>query len=85
MAILFIALFVGRRGPRGRSPTIAVPKGIGTLAPTIVFGVDERSARILTLGALCCAFDLAYIALLAWAHRHPAPLGADGPRKPVHT
>src|SRR4051812_14989160 len=77
MSVLFIAMFVGRRGARGQSKTIAVAKWIGTLAPTIVFGVYEDSAFIVTIGAPCSVVDLAYIALLAWAGRHPARLGAD--------
>ena len=76
MSVLFIAMFVGRRGPRGQSLTIAIAKWIGTLAPTIVFGVYEGSAFILTLGVLCSVFDLAYIALLARAPRDPVPVPA---------
>ena len=64
--------------------TIAVAKWIGTLAPTIVFGVHEDSAFILTLGVLCSVVDLAYIALLAQARRDPARLGDDAPREPGH-
>ncbi len=77
MSGLFIAMFVGRRGARGQSMTIAVSKWIGTLAPTIIFGVYEGSAFILTLGILCCVFDLAYVALLAWARKSPAALRTD--------
>ena len=39
MSILFIAMFVARRGPRGQSIVIAVAKWIGTLAP------DDRVRR----------------------------------------
>jgi hypothetical protein len=74
MSGLFIGMFVARRGSRGQSMTIAVAKCIGTAAPTIVFGVDEHSAFILTLGLLCLAVDLGYIGLLAWSRRHPAAL-----------
>lgn len=81
MSGLFIAMFVGRRGPRGQSLTIAVAKWIGTAAPTIIFGVHEGSAFILTLGILCFVVDLAYIALLARARRHPETLpAAEGSR-----
>jgi hypothetical protein len=77
MSGLFIAMFVGRRGPRGQSMTIAVAKWIGTAAPTIIFGVHEGSAFILTLGILCFVFDVAYIALLVWARKHqPSGHGA---------
>ena len=85
MSVLFIAMFVGRRGARGQSMTIAVAKWIGTLAPTIVFGVHEDSAFILTLGALCSIVDLAYIALLAGARRDPERFGADVDREHLHT
>jgi hypothetical protein len=74
MSGLFIAVFVARRGSRGQSMTIAVAKCIGTAAPTIVFGLDEHSAFILTLGLLCLAFDVGYIGLLAWSRRHPGAL-----------
>ena len=43
---------------------IAVPKWIGTLAPTIAIGVYEHSPFILGLGVLCTVFDLTYIGLL---------------------
>ncbi len=72
MSGLFIAMFVGRRGPRGQSLTIAVAKWIGTAAPTIVFGVQEGSAFVLTIGLLCSVFDIAYIGLLVWARTHLA-------------
>ena len=84
MSVLFIAMFVGRRGARGQSMTIAIAKWIGTLAPTIVFGVYEDSAFILTLGVLCAVVDLAYIALLARARRDPALLGTEADRELVH-
>jgi hypothetical protein len=76
MSGLFIAMFVGRRGLRGQSMTIAIAKWIGTAAPTVVFGVIGRSAFILTLGILCFVFDVAYLALLAWARTHPHALVA---------
>ncbi|PWK70350.1 hypothetical protein BCL76_105303 [Streptomyces sp. CG 926] len=64
MSGLFIALYVSRQGPLGQSPTIAVAKWLGTLAPTVLFGVLEDAPFILGLGILCCVFDLAYIGLL---------------------
>ena len=69
--------------------TIAVAKCVGTAAPTIVFGIGEHSAFVLTLGLLCLAVDVGYIGLLAWSRRRPAALaggrvtdavaGAPGP------
>jgi hypothetical protein len=72
MSVLFITMFVARRGPRGQSIVIAVAKWIGTLAPTILFGVLGGSTFILGVGLLCSVFDLAYIGLLVWARRELA-------------
>lgn len=71
MSGLFIAMFVARRGSRGQTLLIAVAKWIGTLAPTIVFGVYENATFILTLGILCSIFDLTYIGLLIWIRPEP--------------
>jgi len=77
MSGLFIAMFVARRGPRGQSLIIGVAKWIGTLAPTILFGVIEGSTFVLGLGTLCSVFDLAYIGLLLWARQNLALLTTD--------
>lgn len=77
MSGLFIAMFVGRRGIRGQTLTIAVAKWIGTLAATILYGVIEASPFILGLGIMCSVFDLAYIGLVIWAKRHRDALIAD--------
>ncbi|MCX2748232.1 hypothetical protein OOZ51_10455 [Arthrobacter sp. MI7-26] len=74
MSGLFIAMFVTRRSLRGQSMLIAVAKWIGTLAPTITFGVLENSLFILGIGGLCSVFDLTYIGLLWWAKRNPGAL-----------
>ena len=68
MSGLFIAMFVGRGGPRGQSVLIAAAKWIGTLAPTILFGVLEGSTFIVGVGALCSVFDLGYLGLV-WSAR----------------
>ncbi len=39
MSVLFISMFIQRKGPDGQSLTIAISKCIGTLAPTILFGI----------------------------------------------
>lgn len=70
MSGLFIAMFVARHSVRGQSLLIAVSKWVGTLAPTILFGVIENSPLIVGLGTLCSVFDLAYIGLLWWARRN---------------
>ena len=84
MSGLFLPMFVGRRGTRGQSMTIAIAKWIGTAAPTVIFGVHEGSAFILTLGILCFVLDVAYIALLAWARRHPEAPGTGADTRLAH-
>jgi hypothetical protein len=78
MSGLFIAMFVARRGNRGQSLLLGVAKWIGTLAPTIAFGiVDEFNLFILGLGIICSVLDLTYIGLLIWARRRPEALRVD--------
>ncbi|MFF3861816.1 hypothetical protein [Streptomyces sp. NPDC002209] len=74
MSGLFIALYADRRGPHGQSLVIAVAKWLGTLAPTLLFGVLEDSPFILGLGVMCSVFDLAYIGLLLRGRAAP-PVG----------
>ena len=70
MSILFIAMLARRGSREGQSLTIAISKWIGTLAPTILFGVigqggfPRGSFLILTVGLFCSVFDLIYIWLL---------------------
>jgi hypothetical protein len=70
MSILFIAMLVRRRSAEGQSLAIAINKWIGTLAPTILYGVlgeggfPRGSLLILTAGIFCSVFDLIYIRLL---------------------
>ncbi|GLX18734.1 hypothetical protein Slala02_51630 [Streptomyces lavendulae subsp. lavendulae] len=64
MSGLFIGMYAARRGPHGQSPLIAVAKWLGTLAPTVLFGVLEGNGFVLGLGVLCCVFDLVYVGLL---------------------
>ena len=71
MSILFITMLVRRGGREGQSLMIAINKWIGTLAPTILYGVvgeggfPHGSFLILVTGGLCSVFDLIYIRLLA--------------------
>jgi hypothetical protein len=71
MSVLFIGMFVRRGGREGQSLIIAVNKWIGTLAPTILFGLigsggfPSGSFLILTLGISCSVFDLIYIWMLS--------------------
>jgi hypothetical protein len=70
MSVLFIAMFIARRGGEGQSLTIAVGKWIGTLAPTILFGLiggdgmPGPNTFLLIVGLLCSLFDILYILLL---------------------
>ncbi|MEV0412566.1 hypothetical protein AB0I68_17605 [Streptomyces sp. NPDC050448] len=80
MSGLFIALYADRRGPRGQSLVIAVAKWLGTLAPTLLFGVVEDSPFILGLGIMCSVFDLAYIGLLLRGRAAPAGSRTAGSR-----
>ncbi len=71
MSMLFIGMLVERGGSAGQSMTIAVSKWVGTLAPTILFGVlggegfNGPNRFILVIGLLCSLFDLISIAILA--------------------
>jgi len=70
MSILFIDMFVKRGNSEGQSLYIAINKWLGTLAPTILFGVlgegafPQGSFLILLLGILCSVFDLIYVWML---------------------
>jgi hypothetical protein len=70
MSILFIDMLVRRASREGQSLTIAVSKWLGTLAPTILFGIigdggfPEGSFLIVVVGLLCSVFDLIYLRLL---------------------
>jgi hypothetical protein len=82
MSGLFIAMLVARGGPRGQSLVIAAAKWIGTLAPTILFGVLEGSAFVVGIGALCSVLDLGYLALLRSARSRDAGGRAGSVRPP---
>ena len=79
MSVLFIGMFVRRRGSEGQSLYIAVNKWIGTLAPTILYGIvgqggfPRGSFLITTAGLLCTVFDVVYIRLL-WKSPSPTEL-----------
>ena len=70
MSVLFINMLVKRGSREGQSLTIAFSKWLGTLAPTILFGIvgeagfPNGSYLIVVLGTLCSVFDLIYIRLL---------------------
>jgi hypothetical protein len=67
MSVLFIVMLAGRGSREGQSLSIAINKWIGTLAPTILYGLigeggfPHGSFLILITGMLCTVFDLIYI------------------------
>jgi hypothetical protein len=62
MSVLFISMLVRRGNTEGQNLRIAVSKWLGTLAPTIAFGViGGPKPLILIVGLLCSVFDLIYI------------------------
>ena len=70
MSVLFISMLAGRGNREGQSLSIAINKWIGTLAPTILYGLigeggfPRGSFLILVAGILCTVFDLIYIRML---------------------
>ena len=56
---------------KGQSILLAVSKWIGTLAPTILFGVIHFNLFILVCGIFCSVFDLIYIGLLVKYKKNP--------------
>lgn len=79
MSVLFIRLFVKRKGDAGQSILLAVAKWIGTLAPTILMGVITYNPVVLICGIFCTVFDLIYIALLiAYRGKRKAKESAAG-------
>jgi hypothetical protein len=71
MSILFIDMLLRRGSSDGQSMIIAVSKWLGTLAPTILFGVTGTDTfhgpnrMLFLIGLLCSLFDLIYIVILA--------------------
>lgn len=61
MSILFICILVHRNDLKGQDLSIAISKWIGTLAPTILFGVIYGNKFALVTGLFCSLFDLIYI------------------------
>ena len=72
MSVLFINLFAKRGNMEGQSILLAVSKWIGTLAPTILFGIVHFNLFVLVCGIFCSVFDLIYIVLLVnYKRNHP--------------
>ncbi len=64
MSILFINMLVHRNDLKGQNLVIAINKWIGTLAPTILFGIIYGNRLALVIGIFCSVFDLIYIYFL---------------------
>ncbi|OOM72342.1 hypothetical protein CLPUN_48100 [Clostridium puniceum] len=64
MSILFINMLVNRNNLKGQNLSIGIYKWIGTLAPTILYGVFHEYKLILILGFFCSLFDILYIYFL---------------------
>ncbi|WP_299105388.1 hypothetical protein [uncultured Tenacibaculum sp.] len=62
MSFLFIDLLLKRAKIEEFSMIVAICKWIGTLAPTILFGLESNF--ILVIGGLCCIVDMIYIGVL---------------------
>jgi hypothetical protein len=61
MSVLFLIMLVHRSDLKGQSLGIAITKWIGTLAPTILFGIIYGNKLALVLGIFCSLFDLIYV------------------------
>ena len=76
MSLLFIDMLSKRRSDEGQSLLIAICKWLGTLAPTLLFGVlgtevfNGPNHFLLVIGLLCSLFDIIYIALLVRTRNH---------------
>jgi hypothetical protein len=70
MSVLFIIMLQNRNGTEGQSFTIAFSKCLGTLAPTILFGIIGSTAMngpnrfILIIGLITFVLDVVYIVML---------------------
>jgi hypothetical protein len=86
MSVLYINMLIQRGSSEGQSLLLAVSKWIGTLAPTIMWGVlggvgfNGPSPLILAVGIFCSIFDLIYVFMLlnAKARERNARLGTGG-------
>jgi hypothetical protein len=72
----FIAMFVARGGSRGQSLTLAISKGIGSLAPVLRLGTI--SMYVALVGAVIVVLDIIYIGLLIYARRVGGTIGTAG-------
>ena len=72
MSVLFIKMLIDRNSSIGQTKLIAYAKWLGTLAPTILFGIigvnavfgGKPNLFILVFGIICSVFDITYIVML---------------------
>ena len=64
MSVLYLKMLGDRKSAKGQSLLIAICKGLGTLAPTILFGLVFGNNLVLLLGIFCAVFDTIYVVLL---------------------
>lgn len=64
MSVQFVLLPILRKGSRGQSLSIAIPKCIGTLCATMTMILASAEWWIVLIGVLCFIIDVVYIALL---------------------
>ncbi|CAL9321443.1 hypothetical protein ABZ568_32595 [Streptomyces olindensis] len=76
MSLAFLGMLGQRGNAAGQSLTIAVSKGIGTAAATVVVVEDTRSVLALALGVCAAVLDTAYALLL---RRHTRAATAAAP------
>lgn len=67
MSWLFILMLVRRQSSKGQSVWIALFKMIGTLAPTILYGVGSHF--VLFLGSACFVADMIYFIMLLTVYK----------------
>jgi hypothetical protein len=92
MSVLFILMLQNRSGTEGQSFTIAFGKCLGTLAPTILFGIIGSTAMngpnrfILIIGLIIFVIDVVYIVMLRKFRRMElnSPLQSSGETSRVH-
>lgn len=65
MSVMFINMYIRRGTIEGQSLLLAYAKWIGTLAPTIIFGILDYNIFILLCGIFCSVFDIIYIYILS--------------------
>ena len=69
MSWLFILMLIRRQSKAGQSVWIALFKMIGTLAPTILYGIGSRF--VLFLGSSCFVADMIYFIMLLTMYKKP--------------